>query len=192
MRAVVLETERLLLRRFTEADEDRLWDLDRDPAVMRFLNGGRPTPREMVREEVLPHILAEYGRWEAYGRWAAEERATGEFLGWFALRPVSGEDFTCLELGYRLRRSAWGRGYATEGARALVRRAFADLGAQRVVAFTMTVNAASRRVMEKAGLGFVRTFFQDWPEVIEGSEEGDVEYALTRAQWEEARAEGAD
>ncbi|WP_102127634.1 GNAT family N-acetyltransferase [Deinococcus planocerae] len=184
---MVLETERLILRRFTEADENLLWNLDRDPAVMRFLTGGRPTPREVVREEVLPGILAEYGRWETYGRWAAEERATGAFLGWFALRPVA-EQPASVELGYRLKRSAWGRGYGAEGARALVCRAFAQPEVERVVAFTMTVNLASRRVMEKVGLRYVRTFFVDWPEVIEGSEAGDVEYALTRAEWKEGRA----
>ncbi len=183
----MLETERLSLRRLTQADEEHLWDLDRDPAVMRFLTGGRPTPREVVREEVLPLILSGYGRWEAYGRWAAEEQATGEFLGWFALRPLADES-GAVELGYRLRRSAWGQGYGAEGARALVRRAFAQPEVARVVAFTMTANLASRRVMERAGLRHVRTFFADWPEVIEGSEEGDVEYALTRAEWEGTRA----
>lgn len=183
----VLETERLSLRRFTRADEDHLWNLDRDPAVMRFLTGGRPTPREVVREEVLPRILAEYALWEAYGRWAAEEQVTRDFLGWFALRPLA-EEPTSVELGYRLKRSAWGRGYGAEGASALVGRAFAQPEVERVVAFTMTVNLASRRVMERAGLRYVRTFLQDWPEVIEGSEEGDVEYALTRAEWEGTRA----
>ena len=76
-------------------------------------------------------------------------------------------------------RSAWGRGYATEGSRALVDKAFAELGARRVHASTMAVNAGSRRVMEKAGMRFVRTFVMDWPVRIEGDEEGDVEYAIT-------------
>ncbi len=65
----------------------------------------------------------------------------------------------------------------------MVTHAFAALGAERVVATTMTVNTGSRRVMEKAGLVLVRTFFEDWPEYIEGAEHGDVEYALTRAAW---------
>ena len=79
---------------------------------------------------------------------------------------------------------SWGKGYATEGSRALVERAFRELGAERVTAETMAVNAASRRVMEKAGLRYVRTFHQDWPDKIDGDEHGDVEYALTRAEWE--------
>lgn len=78
---------------------------------------------------------------------------------------------------------AWGHGYATEGARALVRLAFTVLGAERVVATTMTVNARSRRVLEKAGLSLVRTFFAPWPEYLEGAEHGDVEYAVSRQDW---------
>jgi hypothetical protein len=106
-------------------------------------------------------------------------------VGWFHLRRRADRPADEPELGYRLRRSAWGKGYATEGSRELIERAFAELGAQRVWAETMVVNSASRRVMEKAGLKYVRTFHADWPEKIEGDEEGDVEYALTRAEWEE-------
>ena len=84
------------------------------------------------------------------------------------------------ELGYRLRTNAWGKGYATEGSRALIRHGFTQLGLTRVVANTMTVNTASRRVMEKCGLTYLRTYYMPWPETIEGTELGDVEYALTR------------
>jgi RimJ/RimL family protein N-acetyltransferase len=90
------------------------------------------------------------------------------------------------ELGYRLFPAVWGCGYATEGARALVRRAFTELGLERVVATTMTVNIASRRVLENAGLMLVRTFFAQWPAYIEGAEHGDVEYALARQDWQRA------
>jgi Acetyltransferase (GNAT) domain len=75
-------------------------------------------------------------------------------------------------------------GYATEGSRALIRKGFTELGVRRVVAETMVVNVASRRVMEKAGLTLVRTFHAAWPYRIEGGELGDVEYALDRADWE--------
>ena len=160
---VYLETERLVLRRFTEADADNLFELEGDPEVMRFLTGGRPTPREVIRTETLPRFLHYYERLEGFGFWAVIEKVTGEFLGWFEFRPPEGGGPGEVELGYRLRRSAWGKGYATEGSRALIRKGFTELGVRRVVAETMAVNTASRRVMKKAGLRLVRTFYRSWP-----------------------------
>lgn len=188
---VLFETERLVLRRFTEADADDLFDLHGDSEVMRFLTGGRPTPRDVILNETLPRFLRSYERFEGFGVWAAIERSTGEFLGWFEFHPPEGRGPEEAELGYRLRRSAWGKGYATEGSRALIRRGFTELGVRRVVAETMAVNAASRRVMEKAGLTYVRTFHQEWPWRIEGDEHGDVDYALRKADWERREAAGS-
>ncbi|MEV6972850.1 GNAT family N-acetyltransferase [Kitasatospora sp. NPDC093806] len=178
-----LTTERLELRRFTADDVDALVELDADPEVTRYLTGGRPTPRAVVEETLLPLYFDHYRRFGDLGWWAAHERAGGAFLGWFEFRSLNG-DRAEVELGYRLRRPAWGHGYATEGARALIRRGFTELGVERVVAYTMAVNLGSRRVMEKAGLGFVRTFHEDYPEMIPGSEHGEVEYALAAADWQ--------
>ncbi|MEO3927236.1 GNAT family N-acetyltransferase [Micromonosporaceae bacterium B7E4] len=186
--AVYLTTPRLVLREFTGADVDNLVALDADPEVMYFINGGRPTPREYVEQVVLPRWLRYYRESPGLGFWAVEERASGEFLGWFHLRPGEGHPADEPELGYRLRRSAWGRGYATEGSRALIDKAFAEQGARRVLAETMVVHTASRRVMEKSGLRLVRVFHADWPDPIPGDEHGDVEYALDRADWQRQRA----
>lgn len=182
---ILLETDRLRLRRFTEADADALIELDSDPAVMRYLTGGRPTPPEVVRGEVLPRLLGGYDHHPGLGCWAAVDRADGRFLGWFLLRAPADGDGTEAELGYRLRRVAWGRGLATEGSRALLRYAFDHLGLRRVWAQTMAVNAASRRVMEKVGLRYVRTFHPDW-DPIPGAEHGEVEYELLREEWSAA------
>ena len=187
---VFLETERLVLRRFTMADVDNLVALDADPDVMHFITGGVPTSRDEIENEVLPNFLGYYERFEGYGFWAAIEKPTGEFLGWFHFRPREGAAPGEAELGYRLRKSAWGQGYATEGSRALIRRGFTEFGVERVVAEAMAVNTASRRVMEKAGLTLVRTFHQPWPYPIEGHELGDVEYALTKADWEQQGQQG--
>lgn len=181
---VILETERLSLRQFTGDDVDNLFGLNNDPEVMRYLTGGRPTPRETLRDEIIPFHLGVYERLDRLGTWAAESTATGEFLGWFHFRPGPDADITNIDLGYRLRRSAWNQGYATEGSRALVSMGFTDLGVQRVFGHTMTVNTASRRVLEKCGLRLVRTTPCDGPDVIDGSEQGEVEYALTRPEWE--------
>ncbi len=177
---IVLTTDRLVLRQFTMADEDNVVDLDSDPDVMRYINGGRPTPRAEVRTVYLPGWMSYYARYPGYGFWAAE--ADGEFIGCVNLRPPAGHPTDEPELGYRLRKSAWGKGYATEISRALVDKAFTDCGAQRVYADAIIVNAASRRVMEKAGLTLVRTFHTP------GEEFDEVEYGITRTEWLASRS----
>jgi RimJ/RimL family protein N-acetyltransferase len=187
-------TERLVLRRFTPADAANLLSLDGDPLVMRYLEGSTKS-RVQVRDRVLPRLAQCHLRHPGFGYWAAEARGGGAFLGWFGLRPVTptedamvrwpdADDETGVaELGYRLRRSVWGHGYATEGATALVRLAFTELGAREIVATTMAVNTGSRRVLEKAGLRYARTVHLDWPDPLDGNEHGDVEYRLSRAGW---------
>ena len=188
---IILETGRLTLRQFTEDDVDNLFGLNSDPEVMRYISGGKPTPRGKIRDEIIPFHLAVYERLDRLGTWAAGSSATGEFLGWFHFRPGPGADITNIDLGYRLRRAAWNKGYATEGSRALIRMGFTELGVERVFAHTLTVNTASRRVLEKCGLIPVRTVPYEGPEVIEGSEHGDVEYALTKAAWETDATSGS-
>lgn len=181
---VFLETERVVLRRFTEQDVELLVELDSDPEVMHFITGGQSTSRQEVETEILPAYLEYYERYAGYGFWAVIERPTGDFVGWFHFRPENEDHPDQVELGYRLRRSAWGKGYATEGSRALIEKGFRELAVERVYATTMVVNVASRRVLEKAGLRYVRTFHQPWPYPIAGEEHGDVEYALSRTEWQ--------
>jgi len=172
-----------VLREFTPHDVEHLVELDADPEVMRYISGGRPTPRERIERDVLPRFLSYHERSGDAGFWATIEKASGRFVGWFHLRPAPGSPPGETELGYRLRRDAWGKGYATEGSRALVRKAFTELGVRRVTAGTMAVNERSRRVMDKAGLRLARTVYRPWPDPIEGTEHGDVEYAIDRDEW---------
>jgi RimJ/RimL family protein N-acetyltransferase len=184
---VFLETERLFLRRFTLDDEDALLELDNDPAVMLYINGGAPVPREEIVEETLPAFLSYYERFEGFGFWAVIEKRSGLFLGWFHFRPGDGAGPLEPELGYRLHRSAWNKGYATEVSRALIDKGFSEFSVERVYAETMVVHIGSRRVMEKAGMRLKRTFHAAWPVRIPGDELGDVEYEITREQWEDDR-----
>lgn len=169
-------TARLSLRPAMDADTEDFVALERDPEVMRFINGGRPTPEDGIDPEA--GFLMPRGK--EPGVWTAREIGSGTFVGWFSLRPDGRET---AELGYRLRRSAWGQGFATEGARALVGKGFSEMGLPRIVATTMAVNHASRRVMEKAGLVHLRTVHLQWADPLPGSEHGDVEYEITRAAW---------
>src|SRR4051812_7629923 len=103
-----LQTERVTLRPFGVDDADLLIELDSDPAVMRYLSGGAPTPADEVRDLVLPSVRAGYERWSgAFGLFAAHDRASGAFLGWFCLRPERDGPLDEVELGYRLRQAAW-------------------------------------------------------------------------------------
>jgi RimJ/RimL family protein N-acetyltransferase len=197
---ILLETERLILRRLTEADLDNLVELDSDPEVMRYLSGGPATPRDVIERDILPRLLHAYEASGGLGAWAAIEKASGDFLGWLSLRPHDGSPPGEVELGYRLRRAAWGKGYATEGSRALIKKGFTEQGVQRVIATTYQYNLASRRVMERLGLTHVRsyrltpedlaepgTFQSTSQEAWDGDE---VEYALEKADWERQRSPG--
>ena len=191
-------TSRIVLRRFTGSDLGGLLALDSDPEVMRFL--GPVRSRAEIEASTLPRFVTFHARRPGFGYWAARERAGAELIGWFGLRPVvpggtaivdwpdappgtPPGQVAVAELGFRLRRSAWGHGYGTEGARALVRQAFTALGVSRVVATTMTVNTASRRVLEKAGLGRARTVHLHWSDPLPGTEHGEAEYELRRDDW---------
>jgi Acetyltransferase (GNAT) domain len=106
---VFLETPRLVLRRFTRADVDNLVSLNADPDVMRFITGGIPIGRDEIENELLPAFLGYYERFEGYGFWAATQKRTGEFLGCIYLAPREGGAPGEAELGFRLRKAAWGR-----------------------------------------------------------------------------------
>lgn len=169
------ETRRLGFRLLTMDDVDRMVALDSDPEVMRYITGG-PAPSRDETEATLRSAIGH--------RWLAWESATGDDVGWFALDPSSSARSDERELGYRLFRSAWGRGFATEGSRALVALGFTRLRLRRIWAETMAVNTASRWVMERCGLTYVRTFHLEWDDPAPGTEHGEVEYELRAPDWD--------
>ncbi|GAA3122578.1 RimJ/RimL family protein N-acetyltransferase [Kribbella aluminosa] len=176
-----LETERLRLRRFTADDAGLLAELDSDPEVMRFLTG-QPTPRSEIEGVVLPEILKVYAEHAQLGTFAAEEKAGGAFVGWFGMQPTT--DPAAVGVGYRLLRTAWGKGYATEGTKALIARAFRELGMARVEADTMAVNHRSRAVMRRSGLRFEKVFHVHFDDPLPGTGFGEVLYSVDRHTWE--------
>jgi RimJ/RimL family protein N-acetyltransferase len=169
-----IETSRLLLRRWREGDLDAYARICADPEVMRYL------PATLGREESAEQMAWFERHWEerGFGLWAVEEKASGEFIGFIGLVYHDGwpEGEHKTEVGWRLGRAHWGRGLATEGALASVRYGFERLGLERIISITLPQNAASRRVMEKAGLtyrGETRWRGQDV-----------IWYAIDRDAWE--------
>ena len=157
--------------------------MNSDPDVMRNF------PRHLSPEESLAFIekstamLAQ----EKYGYWAVEEKSTHDFLGFVALAEANFESrFTpCIEIGWRLKKSAWGKGFASEGARKLLEYGFCSLNLGEIFSLTAKVNERSWRVMER--IGMCRDFENDFdhPRVAEGSHlRPHVLYRLTREDWQ--------
>ncbi|NEE00998.1 GNAT family N-acetyltransferase [Phytoactinopolyspora halotolerans] len=174
-----MRTGRLDLRHLTIDDVGKLVELNADDGVMQYLAWEPPT-REQIVHEVSDLITAAEAN-PGHGRFIAEG-ADGRFVGWFSLT-VGAAGPAAPELGYRLRREAWGRGLATEGSRALIDHAFINLGAESVTAQTMFVNTASRRVMEKSGMRHAKTFHVHVDDPLPGTEHGEVWYEITRDEW---------
>jgi RimJ/RimL family protein N-acetyltransferase len=174
---VILDTERLRLSPVQPADRDDLYALEQDAEVMRYLNGGRPTPLVPPPELVTAYRMP---RGQERDVWAARRRDTGAFVGWFALK--LGEGATG-NLGYRLRRDVWRQGYGLEGAAALVDHGFRTLGLALITADTMAVNLGSRRIMEKLGMRWLRDYQMPSHDPVPGEAEGEVEYGITAEAW---------
>jgi len=164
-------------------------ELDSDPEVMRHLSGQAHSRAEVERSHrrrrAASREVPGLGFWVGFGE--------DGFVGWWLLQPPHGPDQPKVageaELGYRLLRRHWRRGYASEGAHALLRYGFTDLGLNRIIAQTLAVNTASRATMTAAGLSFVRAFYTAGhdDDRAPGAEQGEVEYEITRNTWRQRR-----
>lgn len=175
----VLQTMRLTLAPCCPEDAADFIALELDADVMRYLNGGPvdhaladPDGPFLMPRGTEPHV------------WTARRKGTLDFVGWFCLWP---ESAALAELGYRLRRSAWGQGLASEGAAALIDWGFDTCGYEKITSTTMTANTGSRRVMEKIGMRHMRTVPFTSGDPIPGSEQGEVWYEVTRAERRDGR-----
>lgn len=156
MSRIHLETERISMREFERKDVPLLVAMNSDPRVMEYL---RPDRLATVEEEEnwIGWVREGYREHPGFGYWAAIEKAEDVFIGWFHLRPDR-EDATAMEIGYRLAYHAWGRGLATEGSLALLRKGVEEQGVTKVTGKTMVANRASAHVLEKLGLRRERTY----------------------------------
>ena len=149
-RSPLIETARLRLRMFRlDVDDlDNLAGMFNDPQVMRYVADGKPAGRD-VAEKALTSVIDHWRR-EGFGRWAAENKETGQFVGFGGLRSLFGMP----EVVYHFSPPHWGKGLATELARASLRYGFEEHGFERIVAVAKPENAASIHVMEKLGMRY--------------------------------------
>lgn len=175
---VVLRTPRLLLRRWREADLDGFVELSADPIAMEYL---LPLPDRAACEAWTAAVQAYWDRY-GFGQWVVEVPGQASFVGVVGFgRLTYAAHFTpAVEIAWRLKRKYWGRGYATEAARAAVDCGFGPLGLPEIVAVTVPANWRSRRVMERLGMRREEAGDFDHPRVPEGPLRRHVLYRLPR------------
>lgn len=183
-----LRTSRLELRPLADDHLEYEIELDSDAEVLRYLSPRAASPEE-VRQAHAGRM--ERGRQiDGLGVWAGFtlDDDPARFVGLWMLQPPHGPSQRFVpgeaDLGYRLLRERWRQGLATEGARALLRHGFEDLGLTRIFAQTMAANRPSRATLESLGLRFVRSFHEDYDEHLPGHDQGEVEYEMRRTDWE--------
>lgn len=147
---LILQTERLQLRTFNEADIDAMTRINQDPKVCEFLPaiGDRNVTAAQI------HRFIEHQQQHGFSLYAVELKSDPHFLGWTGLLTpnFSAPFMPAVEIGWRLSSAHWNQGYATEAATAVANHAFDNLGLTELVSFTVAQNKASRRVMEKIGM----------------------------------------
>jgi RimJ/RimL family protein N-acetyltransferase len=162
----VIVTDRLVLREWRDADLEPFAAMNADPVVMQFF------PETYTEERTRRFIARIRECWaeRGYGLWAVERQDTGGFIGYVGLWPATfPAHFTpAVEVGWRLAADHWGRGYATEGARAALPYGFSTAGLDEIVSFTSAINVRSVRVMERLGMRRDVTGDFEHPNVPEG------------------------
>ena len=159
---IFAETDRLFLREILPTDADALFELDADPLVHSYL-GKRPVTSLNQVEDVIALIRRQYTE-NGIGRWAVIEKSSNEFVGWSGLkleRQRVNNHIDYYDLGYRLIRRFWGRGYATESAGAALEYGFSTMKLKEIFAAAHIDNAASNRVLQKLGMQWVESFPYD-------------------------------
>ena len=182
---IIIETERLILRAWHEDDLEPMYEINQDPKVMEYF------PALADKKETLSLIERIFKHQDAYGYslYAVELKSTHEMIGFIGLLHRTKAELNVsfnpsTEIGWRLSSKHWGKGFATEGASAVLDYAFCVLGLPEIVSFTVTENKKSRRVMEKIGLIYNPNDDFDHPKLPDNSPlKQHVLYRLTKEQY---------
>lgn len=186
LRTMHIETERLIMRELIPEDAEGMYILDSDPEVHRYV-GNKPVTSIAQCREVIAFIREQY-KTNGVGRLAVIDRHTADFVGWSGVKlfkdTVNGhKDF--YEIGYRFIKAHWGKGYATESAKAILKHSFATLPTDEIFAMTDVDNQQSRKVLEKIGLKHVETFNYDTDGINNWRSGGEPTtwYSITREEY---------
>lgn len=156
---IFAETDRLILRELLETDVVGMFELDSDPEVHRYLGNNPVTTKEEIKS-VIQFVRKQYID-NGIGRWAVIEKSSGDFVGWTGLKFITetiNNHTNFYDVGYRLKKKHWGKGYATETAKISIEYCFTQMNKNEIFGITHVDNLKSRHALEKAGLRFIETF----------------------------------
>lgn len=160
MTVSVTNSERLSFRLMDITDKSLFLDLDSDPEVMRFINGGIPTTEQEYEDIYIPRHSTFRNPEKGWGYWATFIAETNTFIGWVLVRPMNffneDTDLDNIELGWRFKQLAWGKGYATEAAQAILTALKEQVGYNKFTAIAVSDNTGSIKIMEKLGMNFAK------------------------------------
>ncbi len=154
---VIFETPHLFLRRFTEADAPLIFKLNSDAEVLKYLHEPALENEEQAKKVINEIILPQYVL--NLGRWAIHTKANYEFIGWCGLKNIP--ETGIIDLGYRLLKSAWGKGYATEAAQYTIIYGLRELKIKTITGMAHVENVASIKILEKIGMKFIKNDLVD-------------------------------
>jgi ribosomal-protein-alanine N-acetyltransferase len=175
---IILETQRLQFRELCRSDAEVMFELDSDPAVVLYTGDKPLTHRDQARQRI-DSVMQQYQD-VGFGRWAAVLKQTNEFIGWVGLKYIqelNGRQDN-YDLGYRLLKRHWGKGYGTESAKALISYGFDEMKLKRISAYIDVDHVASMRILKKCGLNFTNRFIDEgnvcaWYEIENSRLNGD-------------------
>ncbi|MFK8013240.1 MAG: GNAT family N-acetyltransferase [Marinicellaceae bacterium] len=153
-------SNRLSYQLMDEHDAALLFELDQDPQVMHFINGGKPTTQKELEEIYVPRMKSYTNPDKGWGLWKVNLIENGEFIGWVLVRPMDffsdNKQIDNLELGWRFMQKSWGQGYATEAALSIKNALTENKCANKYTAIAVSENIASIGIMKKLGMKFIK------------------------------------
>ncbi|MCW8870373.1 MAG: GNAT family N-acetyltransferase [Proteobacteria bacterium] len=157
----VNSSERLRYKLMDESDADLLFELDQDPAVMKYLTQGKPSSRTHINNVLLPRMQQYRNPNKGWGLWQVSHVESESFIGWILARPMNffsdNRNEADIELGWRFMQRSWGQGYATEAAKAVMMALHRQVGYHKFTALAVPANKGSIRIMEKIGMSYQKT-----------------------------------
>jgi len=157
----IADSSRLSFALMTRQDAELLFELDQDPEVMKYINGGKKSTMQDIQDVFIPRLESYHNPEQGWGLWKVMLTSEQRFIGWILVRPMhffsDHPQWHDLEVGWRFKRDSWGKGYASEAAKAVCDVLAEQAEVEKISAVAVEDNLASIGIMQKLGMQYVKT-----------------------------------